>query len=123
MRPGPGQQGAPWAWGLPQSGVWEGLRNNGEFEVSRQVRVPQDRPARLQGRGRRRDGGTYAGLTSSGHRDAAARGPLLAPTRHPQRPNHTNFSSVTGCIFTEDNFSLKCPQHKVGDHRPPLKGA
>lgn len=27
--------------------------------------------------------------------------------------NHWNFSLVTGCIFIEENFSLKCPKHKV----------
>ncbi|XP_014398288.1 PREDICTED: retinoic acid-induced protein 1 [Myotis brandtii] len=31
---------------------------------------------------------------------------------------HYPCASDAGCAFTEDNFSLKCPKHKVGGHRP-----
>ena len=29
---------------------------------------------------------------------------------------------LIGCIFIEENFSLKCPKHKVSDREPPLEG-
>uniref|UniRef100_A0ABI8AEV0 PHD-type domain-containing protein n=1 Tax=Felis catus TaxID=9685 RepID=A0ABI8AEV0_FELCA len=35
---------------------------------------------------------------------------------------HYPCASDAGCIFIEENFSLKCPKHKVGDHRPSLEG-
>ncbi|XP_077019482.1 retinoic acid-induced protein 1 isoform X2 [Tamandua tetradactyla] len=33
---------------------------------------------------------------------------------------HFPCASEAGCIFIEENFSLKCPKHKVSDHRSPL---
>ncbi|TEA24815.1 hypothetical protein DBR06_SOUSAS11110084 [Sousa chinensis] len=35
---------------------------------------------------------------------------------------HYPCASDAGCIFIEENFSLKCPKHKVGDREPPLEG-
>lgn len=35
----------------------------------------------------------------------------------------TDFSLLTGCTFTEENFTLKCPKHKVGEQAPcPARG-
>lgn len=41
------------------------------------------------------------------------------PTLH----HHRNFSLLTGCAFTEENFTLKCPKHKVGEQAPLREGS
>lgn len=39
------------------------------------------------------------------------------PTLH----HHRDFSLLTGCTFIEENFTLKCPKHKVGEQAPGRK--
>lgn len=45
------------------------------------------------------------------------------PATHDAGSDRTNFCLLIGCIFIEENFSLKCPKHKVSDREPPLEGS
>lgn len=44
------------------------------------------------------------------------------PATHDADSDRANFCLLIGCIFIEENFSLKCPKHKVSDREPPLEG-
>jgi len=53
-------------------------------------------------------------------RNRAVGAPL--PATHDAGSDRTNFCLLIGCIFIEENFSLKCPKHKVSYRETPLEG-